>query len=574
MPVASSPGGSVDNRQIIENLLELADGLEVLDDNPFKVRAYRKAAQSIEALDMPVSELVERGEISRIDGVGKAIADKIEAWVLRGDFSALEEVRSRIPQGIDELLKVPGVGIKRLRLLHEQLGINTVEDLLDAGRRGLLEGIKGFPPKRVFDLIQAVETVIGYRGKYRIDMSLDYAGEILGRLRDAGLHAELSGECRRRMEMLTTIDVLVEKTPEAKEVIHEWLPQARVEDEIIQSQPDRKRPPVRLHLVEKKDFSLAMFFTTGSKEHVERMRQRAGKMQYVLSDTGMFSNDERIEIQDEKDIYRVLDLPYIPPEIREEAVASFYEQDYSIPRLLEDDQLRGTVHNHTTFSDGKTPLKELVLKARELGYSWIGISDHSKSAYYAGGMSIDDIKRQHGQIEELNRNIEGITILKGIESDILPDGSLDYPSEVLGEFDFVIASIHSHMDMDGETMTDRIVQALKNPFTSIFAHPTGRLLLSREPYKVDLDVVLAEAVKNHVAIELNANPIRLDIDWRLIPGFIRAGGKIAIGPDAHVAGGLLDMRYGVMMARKGLLTMEACLNTYDVAAIKRVLKRS
>ena len=565
----------MDNQQIIDALLELADGLEILDDNPFKVRAYRKAAQSIEALDMPVRELVDRGEISRIDGVGKAIADKIEAWVIRSDFSALEEVRSRIPKGIDELLKIPGLGIKRLGLLHEQLGINTLEDLRDACRQGLISGIKGFSQKRVVALEDAVETVIGYRGKYRIDTSLEYAGDILNRLGDAGLHAELSGECRRRMEVITAIDVLVEMTPRVKEVIRTCLPQVQESDDrgMIPAQPENKRPPVSLSLVEKKDFALAMFFATGCEEHVARMKQRAKKMQYSLNDTGMFSRDERIEIRDEQDIYHVLDLPYIPPEIREEAAAAFYEQDYHIPRLLEEDQIKGTVHNHTTFSDGKTPLKELVIKAREMGYAWIGISDHSKSAYYAGGMSLDDIKRQHREIEELNRTIKGITILKGIESDILRDGALDYPSEVLAAFDFVIASIHSHMDMARDKMTHRIVQALKNPFTSIFAHPTGRLLLSREPYKVDLDVVLAEALNNRVAIELNANPIRLDIDWRLIPGFTRAGGKVAIGPDAHVAGGLLDMRYGVMMARKGLLTPDACLNTCDVREIRRVLKR-
>ena len=377
------------------------------------------------------------------------------------------------------------------------------------------------------------------------------------------------------MEVITTVDVLVEKTPEAQGLIRECLADARLNSEgpILKILPDRKSPPVRLHLVEKGGFPLAMFFTTGSKEHVERMRQRARTMQYVLDDTGMFRGDERIEIQNERDIYRVLSLPYIPPEIREEATASFYEQDYHIPRLLEDHQIKGTVHNHTTFSDGRTPLKELVLEAREMGYAWIGISDHSKSAYYAGGMSIDDIQRQHREIEALEGSIDGITILKGIESDILPDGSLDYPDDVLSSFDFVIASIHSHMDMTQDRMTDRIVQALRNPFTSIFAHPTGRLLLTREPYRVDLDVVLAEALKNHVAIELNANPMRLDLDWRRIPGFIRAGGKIAIGPDAHVAQGLLDMRYGVMMARKGLLTPDACLNTCDVTGIRRAFAR-
>ncbi|HPJ92566.1 MAG TPA: PHP domain-containing protein [Deltaproteobacteria bacterium] len=566
----------MDNQQVIDALLALADGLEILDDNPFKVRAYRRAAQSIESLDMPVSQIVEQGEISRIDGVGKAIADKIEAWVIRGDFSALEEVRSRIPHGIDELLKVPGLGVKRVRLLHEQLGVNTLEDLLDACRQGRLEGVKGFPRKRVHELEAAVETVMGYRGKYLLDTSLDYADEVLGRLHRARLHAELSGECRRTMEVISAIDILVEKTSEARGLIRECLADVSVNDKgsVLHIPSERKRPPVHLHLVEKGEFPLAMFFTTGSKEHVERMRDRAREMVYELNDTGMFSGEKRIEVRDEEDIYRELSLPYIPPEIREETVATFYEQDYTIPRLLEGHQIKGTVHNHTTFSDGRTPLKELVQRAREMGYAWIGISDHSKSAYYAGGMSIDDIQRQHREIEALERDIDGITILKGIESDILPDGSLDYPEDVLDSFDFVIASIHSHMDMDRDRMTDRIVQALRNPFTSIFAHPTGRLLLAREPYRVNLDVVLTEALKNHVAIELNANPMRLDLDWRRIPGFIRAGGKIAIGPDAHVAQGLLDMRYGVMMARKGLLTPDACLNTYDVTKIRRTFART
>lgn len=574
MLMALSQGGPVDNQQIIDALLEIADGLEILDDNPFKIRAYRKAAQSILALDIPVSELVRNKEISKIEGVGKAIAEKIDAWVSRGDFSALEQIRAQIPRGFEELLKVPGLGGKRLRLLREQLGINTVDDLLVACKDGRLSGVKGFHTKGIPKLLDAIEKVIDYRGKYLIDVSLQYAGEILDILKDSGLHAQLTGQCRRTMEVITSIDVLVEETPDAHEVIRSCLGDIHPDTALntISAQPYAKRPPVICHLAGRRDFPMALFFTTGSQEHLERMRRRAGRMHLTLNNTGMFNKDQRMEIRDENDIYKVLGIPFIPPEIREESAERFYAHDYRIPKLLQGEHIKGTPHNHTTFSDGKTLLKDLVHKARELGYAWIGISDHSRSAVYAGGMKCDDIRRQHREIDDLNRSLDKITILKGVESDILRDGSLDYPPEVLREFDFVIASIHSHMDMDKDTMTRRIIKALKNPFTSIFAHPSGRLLLAREPYNVDLDAVLDEALKNRVAIELNANPMRLDIDWRDIPGFTGAGGKIAIGPDAHTAGGLLDMNYGVMMARKGLLAPEACLNTFDVREIRREFK--
>ncbi len=561
----------MDNRQIMEALLELADGLEFLEDNPFKIRAYRKAAQSVSSLDVPVAELVSRGETSRIEGVGKAIAEKIEAWVLRGDFSALEKVSSRVPRGLDELMKLSGLGTKRLRQLHEDLGIATVDELLSACRQGRLSGMRGFPEKKILRLEADIERVIGYRGKFLIDTCLEYAGEILGKLRGSGLKVVLTGECRRTLEVMTAVDLLVEETPGVREIIRTCIGEVPVDEDrdALTFASNPKVPPLRCRFASGKNFAMALFLTTGSGEHIDRMRRQASLMDVTLGEEGLFRGDRRVEIGDEQDIYRLLGAPYIPPEIREGA---FEPLKGPMPALLRSEHLKGTIHNHTTFSDGKSPLRELVLKAREMGYSWIGVSDHSKSAYYAGGMDMDDLRRQQREIDELNGSLDGITVLKGIECDILPDGSLDYPDEVLETFDFVIASVHSHMDMDRKSMTGRIVRALKNPFTTILAHPTGRLLLSRDPYEVDMAVVLEEAIRHSVAVELNANPMRLDIDWRLIPGFTAAGGKIAIGPDAHSARGLLDMNYGVMMARKGLLAPDNTLNTLDLSEIRRAVK--
>jgi len=565
----------MDNSKIVGALIEMADGLEFLDDNPFKIRAYRKAAQSLASLDISISDLVETGEVSRIEGVGKAIAEKIEAWVRRGDFSALERIRAQVPSGMDELIKVPGLGAKRLRMLKDQLGIDTIDDLLDACRQGRLSEIKGFSQKGISRLTGSIEQVLCYRGKYLMNVSLDHARDIKDRLMASGLNVELTGECRRTLEVITGVEMLVQKALQSQELIRGCLGDTSVETDshTIMLPSNDKKPPVFCRIVGREDLPLAQFFSTGSKRHIDRMKNIARDRGIFLDETGIRTEDGDMTVKNEKEIYGVLGLPHIPPEIREEEAEIYYSRDYVIPTLLEKDDISGTLHNHTTYSDGNALLPELVKKARDMGYSWIGISDHSRSAYYAGGMGIDDVKRQFKEIDELNRVMEGITIFKGIESDILKDGSLDYPDEVLSGFDFVIASIHSHMDMGVSEMTQRIIRALRNPFTTILGHPSGRLLLSRQPYDVDMVTVLKEALHNKVIVELNANPMRLDIDWRYIPGFVSDGGIIAIGTDAHSLSGLLDMEYGVMIARKGLTTADNCLNTFDVDRLRRLFLR-
>jgi DNA polymerase (family 10) len=282
-----------------------------------------------------------------------------------------------------------------------------------------------------------------------------------------------------------------------------------------------------------------------------------------------------VPVSGEEDIYRLLGLQYLPPEVREGRDTELERaRTHTVPQLLSSADIQGTIHNHTDLSDGTASLSAMALGALERGYGWIGISDHSRSAYYAGGLDEEAVARQHGEIRALGRDLPDITVFKGIESDILADGSLDYPPEVLERFDFVIASVHSHMDMDRQTMTGRIIKALRNPFTNILAHPTGRLLLSRQPYEVDMDAVLEEALRNRVAVELNASPMRLDLDWRLMDSFVTQGGIISIGPDAHSVEGLDDMAYGVMIARKGFVTSQACLNTRNPRDVKEWFRQT
>lgn len=569
-------GGFLNNRSIAAALLDMARALEFLEENPFKVQAYRRAAEAIMRLDEPVHEILERGDLPLVPGIGKAIAARIEAWVKDRDFSDLEEMHSKLPQGLDELLKVPGLGFKRIRALQRERSITTVEELLDAIRQGRLAGLRAFPKKFVAGLPEAIEKVMSYRGKYLINQCMAFAHEFLSRLNSRGFRAELTGECRRTREILERIDLLVEGFSGDSARIVQALdsPPVRADGNTLTIASPSGRPPVHIQIVSRDTFAVRLLLTTGSDEHVSELKKLAGSMGFELGEQGITRDGHPVAVQDEEDIYSLLGIQYLPPEVREgrdiELARGFA---HTLPHLVRREDIMGTIHNHTTYSDGRSSLEEMVLASRERGYRWIGISDHSQSAFYAGGMDKESVARQHGEIDELGRTLSGITILKGIESDILADGSLDYPEGILAGFDFVVASIHTQMDMDLKSMTKRIIRAIRNPYTSILAHPTGRLLLAREPYAVHMEAVLEEALRYRVAVELNANPMRLDIDWRLIDSFASQGGIVVISPDAHSVEGLDDMEYGIMMARKGFLSPQACLNTWDVEEARRFLRK-
>ncbi len=565
----------MDNAQIVEILLGMASAVEFLEDNPFKAKAYQKAAQSISELEVPIEDLIDSGEINQVEGVGQAIEAHLKAWVKDHDFSVFEQLRAKIPLGIEEILKVQSLGIKKLRTLHKELGIATLDELLSALEQGRLSGVKGFSEKSISKLKDSIQTVMHYRGWHLLDAAWNWAGTITSLFQQTGLKVEVTGSCRRIVETIDIVDLLVQGTENVLDKIRQCLgsiPEMQVRGEgpaIVAKHP--AKPTVKVLIVPESAFIPALFITTGSDAHVDRVRKIAASQSIRIGMEGLVEGSQPIPIGEEAEIYRMLGMPYLPPEVREgRDIETSQAMMDILPRLVSAAELLGTIHIHTTYSDGKALLEDMVLAAREQGYAWIGISDHSKSASYAGGLSIKDLAQQFMEIDRLNDTHEGITILKGIESDILSDGSLDYPPEVLKQFDFVIASIHSRMDMDRASMTERIIKALRNPHTSILGHPTGRLLLSRPQYEVDMEAVLEEAARNSVAVELNANPMRLDIDWRLIPGFVSMGGRIIIGPDAHTVAGLDDVVYGIATARKGLLTRDACLNMLQSSHIKEV----
>lgn len=561
----------MDNRLIARYLLEMARGMEYLDESPFRVQAYRKAAQSILETPVPVSEMVEQGRLSGIPGVGKGIASTIEAWVRDRDFSAVEELNARLPRGLDELLKIPGLGFKRIRALHTQLSVETLDDLQEAIRQGKLSGMRAFPRKFVDSLPRSLERVMSYRGKLLISAGLSRAEAMILQLASRGVKARATGQCRRFAEVIERIDILVECSGEDREKILDSLgePHAVIRNDTVAVPPSPGGPVTELHLVPRERLSLRLLLTTGSDAHILALRKLASEMGAEIGEDEITLRGRPVSVSAEEDIYRLLGLQYLPPEVREGRDSELARaRTNAVPALLEIGDIRGTIHNHTDRSDGVSSLPAMVRGAMERGYRWIGISDHSKSAYYAGGLDEEAVALQHREISALGGKLPEITIFRGIESDILADGSLDYPPEILRRFDFVIASIHSHMEMSRQAMTKRIIKALRNPFTTILAHPTGRLLLAREPYEVDMDAVLEEALKNRVAVELNANPMRLDLDWRLMDSFVTQGGIIAIGPDAHSVDGLDDMTYGVMIARKGFVTPQACLNTRDARDVK------
>ena len=555
----------MDNSAIVDALLEMAQVLEFLDENPFKAKAYERAARSISELAAPVEDILDSGEISHIKGIGQAIAATLNAWVKDNDFSALKDLQSRLPQGYVELLKVPGLGIKRLRILHNDLGISTLDGLLEAIEAGKIASVKGFSDKSIAKLRGSVKAILDYRGWYLLDTAWGWATMMVSLLKECGVDAQTTGVCRRSMEIVSSIDLLCEE----RSGIHNKFAQCTGLIPDIKLTYDGPalvvtcpgRPTVRIHTVPPMLIVPALFITTGSEAHVDQVNTLGNNRSIRISRDGVFKDEKLFPIRDEEEFYGLLGMQYLPPEVRE---GRQMEMDLaisgSVPELIMADDLKGVIHVHTTYSDGRATLKDMVQGAYERGYSWIGISDHSKSAYYAGGMSIKTLKKQFEEIDELKNAFKDLTIFKGIESDILEDGSLDYPQAVLKQLDFVIASIHSHMDMDKAAMTERIIKALRNPFTTILGHPTGRLLLARRPYEVDMESVLTEAARQGVIVELNANPLRLDLDWRLMPDFIAKGGRIVVAPDAHIVSGLDDMLYGISIARKGLLSRQACIN--------------
>jgi DNA polymerase (family 10) len=520
------------NKEIAKSFQLLGELMELHGENPFKIRSYQNAYLTLRKLDRPLGEMREN-EIADIKGIGSAISGKIKELLETGKMSTLERYKSMTPEGVQAMLEVPGLGPKKIQVLWKDLGLESAGELMYAVNENRLLELKGFGPKTQEDLRKKLEFFQRTQHLFHYATAEAEAASLLESLRKAlpGRRIELTGALRRKANVVEKIELLVEG------------------EETAVSLPETPLATT-LHFARPEQYGSAWMNTTGGEPVWAELAEK-----YPGS-------------RDEEALFTSAGLPFVAPELRDNPRAIQWARAGEMPRLVEASDLKGLLHAHSTWSDGMHSLREMALHARQLGYEYLGITDHSQSAFYANGLKEDRIRDQWAEIDALNAELAPFRIFKGIESDILNDGRLDYPDDLLAGFDFIIASVHSNLRMDEEKATRRLITAIEHPRTSILGHPTGRLLLSREGYPVDHHKVIDACAANGVAIELNANPYRLDLDWTWIPYARDKGVMIAINPDAHSKNGMLDMHFGLCSARKGGLTREGCLNALGISAIE------
>lgn len=522
------------NEELSQILSSMAFLAELKDENPFKVRALANAANIIGDLPTPVDELIASGEIKKIPGIGKGTQAIAAEFVEKGTVSELEKLKEGLPSTILELREVRGLGPKKIKLLYDQLQIASLAELEYACEENRLVDLKGFGEKTQASILKNIKTLAGYKGKVILPVALQEAEDMLDELRELkGVErVEFTGDLRRHNEVLGSIDFLLEGEEKAVEPALKKIGFSSAEDHFEKT--SERGLKIRAWTAGGKEFGSKWVETTGPEEFVKEL--------------GHFP-----AAKEEEEVFAKKKKSFLPPECRDLGVA---------PKdLLEEKDIRGVFHLHTSWSDGKDSLEDMAAAAVKLGYEYLGLSDHSQTAFYANGLDEKRVLQQKKDIEAVQKKYPSLRIFHGIESDILADGALDYPKEFLRQFDFVIASVHGQMKMPRDDMTKRLCRALENPATTWLGHWTGRLLLGREGFDFDVDAVLKCAAKNEKSLELNANPYRLDIDWRVIPRAVELGIPIGIHPDAHSTHGLEDTRYGVWMARKAGLKRAQVVNT-------------
>jgi DNA polymerase (family 10) len=580
----------MNNNDVAIILDEMGTLLELRGENPFKCRAYHNVSRIVSALPTDLKELVEKNELQDIKGIGQGLAEKITELVTTGKSLYHEELKASLPQGLLELLRIPGLGPKRIKILHDKLKIKDLAQLQKAAEQHKLASIDGFGEKTEVNILQGIANLQKHQDRHLYSKAQEAAERIFDVIKKQRgvIRCEVAGSLRRRKEIIGDIDILVSaKKKDAASIMksftkHEDVEQITGQGETKSSVILRAGINCDLRVVDDDEYPFALAYFTGSKEHNVAMRTLAKQFGWSLNEYGFSHLDAKetrgkakkvVKCKTEEDIYAAVRLQYVPPELRENMGEIEAAEKKLVPSLIEENDLRGTFHCHTTYSDGRNTLEQMVDAARKLGWKYIGIADHSKVAAYAGGLSAERVKQQHKEIDALNKTFDGFRIFKGTEVDILADGSLDWSNKVLSSFDFVVASIHSKFKMTEAEGTKRIIKALKNKYVTMLGHPTGRLLLEREGYPVNMIEVIKAAADYGKIIEINAHPLRLDLDWRLCRFAKERGVKISINPDAHAIQGLHDVHYGVGIARKGWLTRDDVINTRSLKEVVQFLNR-
>ena len=546
------------NKEIARTFQFLGNIMELHDENPFKIRSYQNAYITLRKLDQPLSEMTD-AEIGKIKGVGKAIVGKIRELLDGGQMATLERYKADTPEGIQEMLGIKGFGPKKIKAIWKELEIQSIGELLYAVNENRLIELNGFGQKTQEDLKQKLEYFQLSKNKYHYASLEGPAVSLVEQLQDLlpGVQISQTGALRRRENEVTSIDLLIGKKDLRPDTLSSLLEAVEVTENGI-SGKTKEGQAVSIFLCEAEAFGSKLFRYTANTDFLDA---------FVKAFPGQdFSN-----LATEAAVFEQAGLPFVEPELREQAWALDLAQANKLPKLVELSDLKGVLHNHSTYSDGLHTLRDMAIYTKEQGYEYLGMSDHSKSAFYANGLQVERVYEQMKEIDQLNQELAPFRVFKSIESDILNDGSLDYEEDVLKDFDFVIASVHTNLRMDESKATQRLITAIENPYTRILGHPTGRLLLSRKGYPIDHKKVIDACAENGVAIELNANPYRLDIDWTWIPYALEKGVLISVNPDAHSKEGIHDMHFGVLSARKGGLSAEECLNAKSLVAFEKWL---
>jgi len=565
---------------VFENIARL---LELKGENPFKIRAYTHAARALEALAEPLEKLIAEERLTEVEGIGKATGEKIAQLAASGRLDYYDHLREEFPPDILTLFEVQGLGGKKIKVLWDSLKVHSITSLERACKKGDVAALPGFGEKTAANILKAIDHMRSHAGEFRYGDVAALAEELLDDLRGhpAVNLAQIAGSYRRKKEIVRDLDFLV-STKDAEPVMEFFTAHPLVGSVLARGATKssvilKSGIQCDLRAVSGAEFPFALNYFTGSKEHNVRMRSRALARGWSLNEYRFSAAEGRElreplpEVFEEADIYRALGLDPVEPELREDRGEIEAAEKHKLPRLIEWTNLRGTFHNHTTASDGRSTLEDMVAAAKELGLEYLGIADHSKASFQANGLDEKRLAEQVARIAGLNAEDPGFRIFAGTECDILKDGSLDFPDGVLASLDYVVASIHSSFTMPAAEMTKRIIRAMENPFVTMFAHPTGRLLLGREPYQVDIPAILDAAAATGTWIELNANPRRLDLDWRWWHLAKEKGVKCVINPDAHSTAGLQDLVFGVGIARKGWLTKDDVVNTMPLSRIGAAL---
>lgn len=531
------------NDDITDALDITAKLMELHNENPFKSKAYTNAAYKLSKLRYDFEGKTQQ-DIESIEGIGKSISAKIFELMSSGSMADLHDLLERTPAGVVEMLGVKGLGPKKVRQLWLELNLESIGELLYACNENRLITLKGFGEKTQAQVKQNIEFKLSNANKFHyasLEKPVNQLADLILK-NNAGIQAAVAGQLARKCEIIDQVDILIDR--EAGEEILELGKNIPL--------------PVNYIVCSPAEFNYKLVEATAAPVHLEKIG---------------FSTLDKKEFASQQDVYKTLNLQYVEPEMREGLNEAELAKEHKIPKLIELTDLKGILHNHSTYSDGVHTLKEMADHCKSLGYGYFGICDHSKTAVYAQGLPIEKVLEQQKEIDKLNAGYQDFKILKGIESDILGDGSLDYPEEILKTFDFIVASVHSNLKMNLEKATERLIKAVENPYTSILGHPTGRLLLARSGYPIDHKKVIDACAANKVSIELNAHPYRLDIDWRWIPYCLEKGVKVSINPDAHHKEGFSDMYYGICVARKGMLDKANCLNALPVDELLMTFKK-